>query len=207
MRRLRATRANPPGLAFADDDRRATYAAAVQQHDDLLAAARTVGPLSRPLPLYYAVHQAGKAIAAAWTGPDDWHVRGHGLAEDTSDRTSWQTDVQRFRVKPAGVGVFGAVARTLGSAGLTGSVEMGALWSALPDVPVPPDVGRWRLAMRVIPPPYFDSVDVTVIGPGGISICAIKPTGRTCRPLGSCSRTIRTPPESRYDAGMGAVPT
>lgn len=35
MRRLRATRANPPGLAFADD-RRATYSATLQQHDDLL---------------------------------------------------------------------------------------------------------------------------------------------------------------------------
>ena len=44
---------------------------------------------------------------------------------------------------------------------------MGALWSALPDVPAPPDAGRWRLAMRVIPPPYFDSVNVTVIGPRG----------------------------------------
>src|SRR6266851_6255194 len=76
--RLRATRASPPGLACDDHDRRAIYGAALQQFDDLIAAAGAIGPVSRPLPLYYAVHQAGKAIVAAWVR-DEFRPRIHGL--------------------------------------------------------------------------------------------------------------------------------
>jgi hypothetical protein len=50
MTRLRATRANPPGLAATDEERKETYGAAVQQFDELLLAASTVSPISRPLP-------------------------------------------------------------------------------------------------------------------------------------------------------------
>jgi hypothetical protein len=116
-----------------------------------MEAARVVGPVSRPLPLYYAVHQAGKAIAAAWI-TDDWRVRGHGLQEDKDEkyRAAWQADVLRFRVKPQTRGVFTAVATALGTP-LTGSVEMGAVWSALPEVSPPCEDGRWLAALPVTP--------------------------------------------------------
>src|SRR6185437_16243610 len=78
--RLRATRANPPGLASGDGLRRETYGAALQQFDELIAAAAAIGPVSRPLPLYYAVHQAGKAIAAAWADQQP-PITGHGLTQ------------------------------------------------------------------------------------------------------------------------------
>jgi hypothetical protein len=83
MTRLRATRASPPGLAATDENRKETYGAALQQFDELMLAASTVSPVSRPLPLYYAVLQAGKAIAAA-LAPGDWSKigHGHGLGED-----------------------------------------------------------------------------------------------------------------------------
>jgi hypothetical protein len=58
---LRATRASPLRLAAADKDCKETYGAALQQFDELLLAASTVSPISRPLPLYYAVLEAGKA--------------------------------------------------------------------------------------------------------------------------------------------------
>src|SRR5262245_43808405 len=122
-KRLRATRANPPGRASDDGLRRGTYGAALQQFDDLITAAAAVGPVSRPLPRYYAVLQAGKAIAAAWRPDDTWRARGHGLSED--GQAEWQDDILRFRVKPSvtrrwGPGVFGAVAAKLGTARLTG---------------------------------------------------------------------------------------
>lgn len=56
---IRATRAEPPGRAGSDPDRRATYGAALQQFDELLAAAAVAGHASRPLPLFYALSQAG----------------------------------------------------------------------------------------------------------------------------------------------------
>jgi hypothetical protein len=150
--RLRATRATPPGLASGDDDRRAIYGAALQQFDDLFAAARAIGPVSRPLPLYYAVHQAGKAIAAAWV-PRDFRPRIHGLTEHVPDESSqWKDNVLLFRVKPQRQpGVFGAVASALGTARLTSSAEIGALWSALPEVSPPASPGSWPLALPVYP--------------------------------------------------------
>jgi YaaC-like Protein len=154
----------PPGLAGSDHARRATYAAALQQFDDLMEASRVVGPVSRPLPLYYAVHQAGKAIAAAWTA-DDWRVGGHGLAQDRAEeyRAAWEADVLRFRVKPRGHGAFGAVATALGTP-LTGSVEMGAVWSALPEVSPPSEDGRWLAALPVTPAAHATNTSDALLG-------------------------------------------
>jgi hypothetical protein len=154
----------PPGLAGSDQARRATYAAALQQFDDLMEAARVVGPVSRPLPLYYAVHQAGKAIAAAWTA-GNWRVVGHGLAQDTAERyrAAWQADVLQFRVKPRAGGVFNAVATALGTS-LTGNVEMGAVWSALPEVSPPCEDGRWLAALPVTPAAYATNTSDALLG-------------------------------------------
>lgn len=160
--RLRATRANPPGMASSEGVRRETYGAALQQFDDLMAAAAAIGPVSRPLPLYYAVLQAGKAIAAAWSDGDP-PIEGHGLTEDrprkgagNSTPPEWHDDILRFRVRPhkGQPGVFGAVAAVLGTAQLTGSVELGALWSALPEVTPPPSKAPWLLALLVHPHIY-----------------------------------------------------
>ena len=112
-----------------------------------MAAARAVSAVSRPIPLYYSIHQAGKAIAAAWAA-EDWKVAGHGLAHDTGAEALWRSDVLFFRVRPRGQGVFGAVASLLGGSGLTGSVELGALWSSLPEIEPPPE-GRWLTALPV----------------------------------------------------------
>jgi hypothetical protein len=156
--RLRTTRAIPPGQASGEGLRRETYGAALQQFDELMSAAAISGPVSRPLPLYYAVLQAGKAIAAAWSDGDP-PIEGHGLAEGRPKKGAqgtppeWHGDILRFRVRPhrGGPGVFGAVASTLGTARLTGSVELGALWSALPEVSPPPATHPWTLALPVHP--------------------------------------------------------
>lgn len=145
-------------MASGEGPRRDTYAAALQQFDDLMTAATVIGPVSRPLPLYYAVLQAGKAIAAAWTPGDGWPVGGHGLMED--DPVQWQ-DVLHFRVRPSrptkrwGMGVFGAVAEKLGPARLLAGAELGALWSALPGADLPSGYGSWPVALP-FQPTYFD---------------------------------------------------
>lgn len=159
-RQLRATRASPPGRASEEGVRRETYGAALQQFDDLMTAAAAIGPVSRPLPLYYAVLQAGKAIAAAWSDEDS-PVGGHGLKQDRPRKAAgsdgqppaWHSDVLRFPVKPDEhwPGVFAAVASTLGDARLTGTVELGPLWAALPEVTPPPAGSPWLLALPVMP--------------------------------------------------------
>jgi hypothetical protein len=150
------TRASPPGHAAASTDRRETYGAALQQFDELVLAASTVSPVSRPLPLYYAVHQAGKAIAAALV-PGDWEKinHGHGLGEDrAADAMTWRASIPSFRVVPKGSGIFRAVAGALGSRGLTGSVELGALWAALPGVEAPIARQDWPPALPTEPLTY-----------------------------------------------------
>lgn len=70
------TRANLPRGVAGDLNRARVYRAALNQGEELVRAAQEIGPSSRPLPLFYAVAQAGRAIVAARGGPDHY---GHGL--------------------------------------------------------------------------------------------------------------------------------
>jgi YaaC-like Protein len=74
---IRLTRAEPPGHA-GEDPRRATYGTALEQFEELISAASEASPAVRPLPLFYALSQAGRAIAAAYI-PEKWRLYGHGL--------------------------------------------------------------------------------------------------------------------------------
>lgn len=74
--------AESPRRATSDTGRRRTYGAALQQFDELLTAATAAGHASRPLPLFYALSQAGRAIAAAYGSSGS--ITAHGLSEDRS---------------------------------------------------------------------------------------------------------------------------
>lgn len=91
---VRATRASPPGYARDDQERRAVYGSALAQFDELIAAATAVGPSSRPLPLFYALSQAGRAIAAAHA-EGVWRLRMHGLSAPELDRLPLDIEVKR----------------------------------------------------------------------------------------------------------------
>jgi hypothetical protein len=143
------TRAKPPGRAGADDEpeRRATYVAALQQFDELMAAAAEVGSASRPLPLFYALSQAGRAIAAAHAG-EDWDFHGHGLRM----REDGGALLERRAYATKSRSAFQVVADAVGSPALVGDVEIGALWSSLPDLadtPLPDTI--WHVALSVWP--------------------------------------------------------
>jgi hypothetical protein len=134
--RLRALRASPPGLAAKDKPRRQVFAAALGQFDELLTAAGAIGPASAPLPLYYALNQAGRAIAAAHQpNPNRWQPRSHGLKVGHPGRSLGQTlvtpDPPPKRGKVA-TDSFRVIAGTTGSWLLTGSVMLGELWAAAP---------------------------------------------------------------------------
>src|SRR4051794_36358474 len=77
--RIRSLRARRP-LLTEDGARRAVFSAALEQSEQLFAAAAAVTPAAKPLPLFYAVSQAGRAIAAAHNEADSWDYRGHGLS-------------------------------------------------------------------------------------------------------------------------------
>jgi YaaC-like Protein len=133
--RLRALRASPPGLAQARGVRRQVFAASLGQFDELLTAAAAVGPASAPLPLYYALNQAGRAIAAAQQqDPSRWQPQRHGLRVGDPPPTLGATVVSPWKPgkgRPSDDS-FSVMADTIGSPRLTDATTLGALWAAAP---------------------------------------------------------------------------
>lgn len=132
---LRMSRSVPPGLAANDDQRRKLYRAAITQFEDLMDAAESAGPTGSPLPLYYALSQAGRAILSV-RETDDSKVfatqEHHGLGISASD------DLLATRVEPKRreIGQFQRVAAAIQSPSLEGGkgVELGALMASLPEI-------------------------------------------------------------------------
>jgi hypothetical protein len=108
-----------------------------------------VGPASRPLPLFYALSQAGRAITAAH-GSLPWELRGHGLK--LSGPSSSQDLLKRV-VSPnpnrARDDSFSRVAQTIGSAVLTGPVELGSVWASLPFENPKPWAHEWPTTLQM----------------------------------------------------------
>ncbi len=73
---IRILRANPPPLV--SPERAGVFASSLERAEQLMKAASNVGHAARPLPLFYALSQAGRAIAAARLA-DNWRLSGHGL--------------------------------------------------------------------------------------------------------------------------------
>ena len=128
---IRALRADPPGLA-KDGRRRKTFGAALEQFQQLHGAARGEGIASAPIPLFYALTQAGRAILAAHA-PQPWEVRGHGLKISAQG-----TDVGLTAIKPDGDGLFQAVSDATGSQPLTKTMTLADTRSSIPLLPRSP---------------------------------------------------------------------
>ena len=153
LRNLRGTRAQPPARAADDEYRRALYGAGLEQFEQLLRAAEVVNVSARPLLLFYALSQAGRAIVAA--RGEDPDIDGHGLTEDRARPAPG--DLLRRRVKRVpsrnGRDAFGAVARATGSPDLIEGVELGALWASLPQtylLPAQSWLPDWRPALWIM---------------------------------------------------------
>jgi len=154
-RNLRATRAEPPGKAADDEYRRALYGASLEQFEQLLRAAAVVDAAARPLPLFYALSQARRAIVAAYGESPD--IGSHGLAED---RKHTPDDLLQRRIKrvpsESGDDAFGAVAKATGSPDVSGKLEIGAVWAALPQtyaIPTGSWLPDWRTALWLMDQP------------------------------------------------------
>jgi hypothetical protein len=78
---LRTLRSAPPGWV-GRGRRRAVFAAAMEQAEQLFGAAADVGPATRPLLAFYGLSQAGRAIAAAShaTAWELWDAASAGFA-------------------------------------------------------------------------------------------------------------------------------
>ncbi|MGO9959020.1 MAG: YaaC family protein [Solirubrobacteraceae bacterium] len=173
---IRATRASPPRYALDDDERRRVYGAALAQFDELITAATAVGPVSRPLPLFYALSQGGRAIAAAHAD-SAWRLRGHGLSCRVLDAAPLDTEVKRT---PVASKDGGSVDSVTGVAGATGgqafseAATIGALWASLPEISdlLPASFDAGPLPMRFALEPDPEGVR-SRIDPGHVYAVAI----------------------------------
>jgi hypothetical protein len=125
--RRRRTSLESKTLLASSSSRRGAFSAAMQQFEELMSASAAVGPASRPITLYYAIVQAGLAVAAAHkTNP--WSFGQHGLKLQNA-----RPPIADISVGPEGTGAFQIVAQATNSPSLQMPVTVGALWSSLPD--------------------------------------------------------------------------
>jgi hypothetical protein len=121
-----------------------------------MRAAASVGYAARPLLLFYAVSQAGRAIAAA-LADDPWELTSHGLKHQLREpifRSIVKPDPQR-------ADTYSHVTRALSQEPLAAPVELGALWASLPDLHgVELSEERWRRPLRVFQAPEDASAQI-----------------------------------------------
>ena len=146
---IRRTRSEPPGAAGSNRRLKATYGAALEQFEQLVVAASRVGPAARPLPLFYAIEQAARAVISALR-PKQASTDSHGLEFKGAGRS----DPFGAKVRVKETGVFPSLLAALNAPSWPVSVEMGALWSALPDLVGTPAVdGPWARPLPIMPWP------------------------------------------------------
>jgi hypothetical protein len=118
------------------------------QAEELWGAAAAVGAASRPLPLFYCLSQAGRAICAAWLREGTWRPTAHGISSRVTDQGE---DVISYGVKVAGDdGMYSRIAAATDSNTFAGTARVADLWLSLPDLPRPqgfelPSPGRIEL--------------------------------------------------------------
>lgn len=138
LARVRHKRATPPGLA-TKGDRRPVFDAALKQFDELLVAARTIGPSASPIPFFYSLSQAGRALSAAFTAHKDWEISGHGLK--FSLRKGSPIGKSIIRPDHGKSDAFSLVSKVLGSDPLTSEVTLRQAWAAAPYMWAPHALG------------------------------------------------------------------
>ena len=115
------------------------FSAALGQFDELLTAAASVGPASRPLPLYYALNQAGRAIVAALQQPErPWRPTLHGLSIEGPGENGLQyTKIKRQNTSDDRPGSFQLLAEVIRAPVLTAPTMLMNVWAAIPGLDKP----------------------------------------------------------------------
>jgi YaaC-like protein len=136
---VRRERSAPPGLAGADEDRKQVFQSALAQAEELWDAAAVAGAASRPLPLFYCVSQAGRAVCAAWTQADEWRPNNHGLKRRESDAGNPGARAldHAAAVNSHPLGIYAMVAAATASSTFEGFATVADLWASLPGWPTP----------------------------------------------------------------------
>jgi hypothetical protein len=183
----------------AKGHRTRTFWAALQQFEELLDAAGAVGPASRPLPLFYALSQAGRAITAAH-GSVPWELHGHGL-DMPGPSTPKHLLERRIEPKPTGNDSFHRVADTTNSGVLTAPVELGAVWASLPYELPKAWADKWPSTLKL-------DIRKALLGPSAVvtNEAHAYVLGMTDRQIGNIRESLEQYPTAQGWYGPGGGP-
>ncbi|MDX2979311.1 YaaC family protein [Streptomyces microflavus] len=138
-RELRGLRTGVSGPAREVPERRAVFVAALEQAQQFTEAAETAGPATRPVQIFYALSQFGRAIAAAsgLLNHDTWRLKGHGIGTRNMDASQ---GLELVEVVPAARGSLPTIARAIGVDPLEAQtpLTLGDLWQLIPEAQVVP---------------------------------------------------------------------
>lgn len=141
LARVRALRAQPVGKAADDLDRREVFGASLEQFEQLLRSAVASPPTTSPLPLFYALSQSGRAIAAAHhPDPARWNFHGHGL-KSPQDSYPEPIGCTELEVLSGGKGAFRVVSEAIGSPLEAERLVLAELWASLPNLSLADGLG------------------------------------------------------------------
>jgi hypothetical protein len=159
---LRTLHHKPPGRA-AKGHRRDTFSAALEQAEQLFAAAETVGAASRPILIFYGVSQLGRAVAAAsmMLSNREYRLSGHGISNGPLEGAA-TGGLASLLVQGRQDGAFPTVAKTLAADSIQQEQRLGDIWGLIPDAErfELPGAGRLlRLTLRPESPHLVRSQD------------------------------------------------
>lgn len=149
--RLRLLRASRPGLASESKPRAELVSASLEQCEQLMTAALNVGTAARPLPLFYALSQATRAICAVRL-KEHFILRRHGLSWPEASQATTPLMHREISPEPRTDGAFTRLCAALRCDDLSRPVAVGAVWRALPDLAGPDLPTRepsWFNAMEI----------------------------------------------------------
>jgi hypothetical protein len=116
-----------------------SISAGLAQFEEQMTAAKAVSTVTRPINLFYALEQAGLAIAAAYA-PGEYWFSSHGLKVVDLNAKLYDMKVRVDGDQKGGT--YRAVSNVVGSEVIESEVSVGALWASLPDLtfaPLPGD--------------------------------------------------------------------
>jgi len=112
-----------------------TYRAALEQAEELMKAASATGPAAKPLPLFYALSQFGRAIAAAApalnTESREFRLSGHGLKTTNLDGVD-RGGLASLKVRGLPNGSFPSVAKALDASAMPMESTIGQVLGWVP---------------------------------------------------------------------------
>ena len=161
---LRSLRSRKVGAAIRGE-RREIFDTALEQAEQLFAAAAVAGTATRPLLLFYGLSQLGRSIAAASPGlassDREYFLTGHGIDDGRQLQGAATRGLGTLTIQGKKSGAFPTVAKALSASPMLNPLPLSDLWGVIPYAdrfPLPEEGSLHRLTLTQIQPGITDGL-------------------------------------------------